>query len=98
MIGALIDAPARARPVCAQRFEIAERANHCVKWLKIQGFDVLCVQKGRNGPLIIVRRSPLCDQLEGAVAVYERALRFERRYMVVARLDCEVRWDQGGVQ
>lgn len=85
------------RPICAQRFEIAEQASRCVKWLQIQGFEVLYVQKGRDNPSIIIRPSPLCDKLEGAVAVYERSLRFERRYKTVTRLHCEVRWeDKGG--
>lgn len=83
----------------AHRLAIAEQATRCIKWLRIQGFEVRHVQKGRASPLIIIQPSPLCDKLEGAVAVYERGLRFERRYKVVTRLDCEVRWaDQGGMQ
>jgi hypothetical protein len=80
-----------------QRFEIAEQANRCVKWLTIQGFDVLRVYKGLGSPLITIRPSPLCDKLEGAVAVYERNLKGAQRYKKVLRLDCEVRWeDKGG--
>lgn len=77
-----------------QRFEVAEQANHCVKWLKIQGFEVLRVYKGLNGaPLITIRTSPLCDKFEGAIAVYERSLKGVQRYKKVMRLDCEVRWE-----
>ena len=97
LLWTLIEAP---RPICAQRFETAEQASRCVKWLEIQGFEVLYVQKGRASPLIIIRPNPLCDKLEGAVAVYERGQRFERRYKMVTRLHCEVRWDDtaGGAQ
>lgn len=84
------------RPVCAQRFEIAEQANHCVKWLKVQGFVVPHVQQGRCSPLIIIRPSPLCEQIEGAIGVYERSLHGEQRYKVAMRLGCEVRWDDLG--
>lgn len=83
----------------AQRLVIAEKASHCIKWLRIQGFVVRHVLKGHNGPLIIVEASPLCDQLEGAIAVYERSLKGAQRYKKVMRLDCEVRWeDKGGMQ
>lgn len=83
----------------AQRREVAEMANRCIKWLRIQGFEVRHVQKGNNGnPLIIINPSPLCDKLEGAVAIYEHSLNYERRYKTVNRLDCEVRWeDKGGI-
>lgn len=93
MTWALIETPKQ------QRFEVAEQANRCVKWLKIQGFEVLRVQKGQRVPLITIRTCPLCDQLEGAIAVYERSLKGAQRYKKVMRLDCEVRWeDKGGMQ
>lgn len=83
----------------ARRLWIAEQADHCVKWLKAQGLEVLSVEKGtRTPPRIIVRTSPLCDRFEGAVACYSRAtnhartVQAEQRYKTVMRLGCEVRW------
>jgi hypothetical protein len=73
----------------AQRRKIAHQADYCVGWLKDQGFEVLRVS---DGPCILVRYSPLCDQFEGAVSGYSRSLRGEERYKSVIRLDCEVRW------
>lgn len=77
----------------AQRLDIAERADRCVKWLKIQGFEVLRVEQG---PRIIIRTCPLCDKFEGAIETYERNLQAAHRYKKVMRLDCEVRWEIGG--
>lgn len=71
------------------RFEIATRADFCVRWLRSQGLEVLAVS---NGPRILVRYSPQCDQFEGAVQGYWRGPKGVERYQAVIRLDCEVRW------
>ncbi len=52
-------------------------------------------------PRVYIRTSPLCEQLEGAVWMYERITHngnmVSRRYWVAIRLGCEVRWtDEGG--
>jgi len=80
----------------AERLAAAERADYCVRWLKIQGFEVLYVQKGPRNPRVIIRTSPLCEKLEGAVRMYERIGKTEKRYWVAIRFDCEVRWTDGG--
>lgn len=86
-------------PRAAARLAIAEQANLCAKWLKAQGLEVLRVEKGpRTPPRIIIRTSPLCDLIEGAVACYSRALNHshtvqaEQRYKTAMRFGCEVRW------
>lgn len=76
----------------AGRSEAAEQVEKCVKWLHLQGFEVLGAQVGTRNPRITVRASPLCDQLDGAVRRFERTAQGERRYRVALRLDCEVRW------
>lgn len=69
-------------------------AERCVTWLKVQGFEVLRVESGRRTPRITIRTSPLCEQLEGAVRMYERTKDGARRYWFAIRLDCEVRWTE----
>ena len=81
----------------ADALRIALETDHCVKWLKAQGFEVLTVQKGKRNPRITIRTSPLCEQLEGAVRMYERSAQGERRYWVAIRFDCEVRWTESEV-
>lgn len=94
-----------------QRRALAFRADYCVKWLKVQGFDVLRVEKGAVGPRIIIRTSPLCKQLDGTVSAYSRVCcantgaarrtvadksdKTEQRYSFAFRFDCEVRWMEG---
>lgn len=80
----------------ADRSEAAEQVEKCVKWLHLQGFEVLAVLVGTRNPRISVRTSPLCAQLDGAVRRFERAAQGERRYWVALRFDCEVRWAEGG--
>ena len=73
--------------------EIAQRVDQCAKWLKINGFEVQGVERcGR----IHIRTSPLCEQLEGAIAGFSRGPRGVQRYKTVIRFDCEVRWIDGG--
>lgn len=80
-----------------ERLAAAARADYCVRWLKSQGFEVLYVQKGPRNPRVIIRTSPLCEKLEGAVRMYERLHgKPEKRYWVAIRFDCEVRWTDGG--
>lgn len=85
------------RRVCTGlRFLIAEQADECVTWLKVNGFEVLSVEAG---PRIIVRPSPLCDAFEGAVEAYSRGIYGVQRYKMVVRFKCAVCWlDEGGVQ
>lgn len=71
------------------RSRIADQADHCVKWLKSQGFDVLSVS---DGPRITIRPSPLCKSLQGAVESYSSSAQGEQRYKTVTLFDCEVRW------
>lgn len=82
------------RITLADRLTHAAKADPCVKWLKVQGYDVLYVQRGilNSPPRIIIRAEPLCDQLEGAVHRFERVGKVESRYRVAIRFDCEVRW------
>ena len=81
-------------PAAARRLWIAGQADYCARWLKVQGLEVLLVEKGtRTPPRIHVRYSPLCDRIEGAVMVYERSVQGERRYKSVMRFGCEVRWE-----
>jgi hypothetical protein len=67
----------------------------CVRWLRSQGFDVLSIW---DGPRIIIRSSPLCDQMEDAVEGYSRSKTGEQRYKTVIRCGCEVRWKVGVAQ
>ena len=77
------------------RMAIAQQVDQCVKWLKINGFEVHGVERcGR----IHIRTSPLCEQLEGAIAGFSRGPRGVQRYKTVIRFDCEVRWIDGGAQ
>jgi hypothetical protein len=84
------------RPTLDERMDTAVQASRCVKWLLVQGFEVLGVQKGPRNPRITIRTSPLCDQLEGAVRMFERVGKAEKRYFVAIRFGCEVRWTEGG--
>lgn len=100
LVGISQDSPITVFSAAARRLWIAEQADHCVKWLKAQGLEVLGVEKGpRTPPRITIRTSPLCDRFEGAVAGYSRALnpsrtvQAEQRYKTVMRFGCEVRWE-----
>lgn len=75
-----------------RRRSIAERADSCAKWLKVQGFDVLRIEPGSCGPRVIIKASPLCKKLEGAVAAFCRTKSGEQRFFFAYRFDCEVRW------
>lgn len=84
--------PPRVTP--EDRMARAAKADPCVKWLKLQGFDVMYVQHGplNSSPRIVIRTEPLCDQLEGSVHRFERVGKVESRYRVAIRFGCEVRW------
>jgi hypothetical protein len=86
-MSAVMELPVRYRGVL--RFDIASRADRCVNWLKVNGFEVLSVE---SGPRITIKRSPLCDKLEGVVEGYSRTLFGETRYQMVNRWDCAVVW------
>lgn len=90
--------PRPPRITLEDRLAHAAKADPCVKWLKLQGFDVLYVQRGmlNASPRIVIRAEPLCDQLEGSVHRFERIGKVESRYRVAIRFDCEVRWYEGG--
>lgn len=83
-------------PHVPPRIKLFGRILRCVQWLKVQGFDVLAVQQGPRVPRVHIKPGPLCDKLEGAIAHYERSAAGERRYKVVVRLGCEVRWSDNG--
>jgi hypothetical protein len=91
----LVEKPRVQETFAEQRRRIAAQADDCVKWLRAQGFFVLSVW---DGPRVIIRNSPLCDQLEGAVEGYSRGKAGEQRYKTVIRFDCEVRWKVGVTQ
>lgn len=71
------------------RFEIAAQAARCANWLKVSGFEVLRIEASR----ITIRRSPLCDKLEGVVDGFECIKKRTRRYKMVTRFDCAVVWE-----
>ncbi len=84
-------------PVTRRRW-IAEQVDICTKWCKVQGLEVLRVEKSlRTPPRIYIKPSTLCDRLEGAVACYERGPHGERRYKMAIRFGCEVRWMESEV-
>lgn len=89
-----------------QRLWLADQADRCVKWLKSQGLEVLYINRGAHPlpridsrpvtPRIYIKASPLCGQFEGVTSMYERGMNGERRYKMVMRHHCEVRWVDGG--
>ena len=82
----------------AERAEVARQADQCVKWLTVQGFEVLYIQKGLSHPRVHIRNSPLCKSLDGAVHMYQRGASGEQRYWFAIRFGCEVRWSDDGVE
>lgn len=90
-------------PVWPQHFKEADKKDsvqkiaRCAHWLHAQGFQVICAQAGGRNPRIIIGASLLCEQLEGAVRMYERGPQGERRYWVAIRFGCEVRWMESEV-
>lgn len=80
--------------LAAQRREIALQATRCVNWLKVNGFEVLHVQRGAcQQPIIIIRNGWLNSKLQGSVDAYERTAGGAFRFRYVSRFDCQVRWD-----
>jgi hypothetical protein len=89
--------PASSLPPRREALRLAQEADPCVRWLRVQGFDVLHITRGLHGKVrITIRTCPLCDPLEGAVWMFERLGNTEYRYWVAMRFGCEVRWVQGG--
>lgn len=69
----------------------------CMRWLRAEGFEIIKIEESGHMPRLYIRAAEACDKLEGAVRVYERDRHTERRYFMVTRHDCEVRWaDHGG--
>jgi hypothetical protein len=87
----IVEIPTRLRG--ESWLDIARKADQCAKWLKVNGFVVLCIEREHDMPHITVRYSPLCEELEGAVDGYSRIGKGSRYYRSVIRFDCEVRWD-----
>ncbi|MBI5626098.1 MAG: hypothetical protein HY935_02680 [Nitrosomonadales bacterium] len=79
-------------PQHTQRFDLASRADYCVKWLRAQNIEVLAIKNGNTCPVIIIRNCELCGDFEGQVQAYERGPKGTRRYSFVMRHGCEVRW------
>lgn len=75
------------------RRRIAQQVYQCSRWLKVQGFEILRVAGGVIQPRIVIKHSPLCASLEGAVDAYERTPHGERRYRYAVRFDCMVEWE-----
>lgn len=74
----------------SDRFQVASQADQCVHWLKSQGFEVLAIT---HGPRILIRNTPLCAMLDGAVQGFSRGPNgVEQRYQAAIRFGCEVRW------
>jgi hypothetical protein len=80
----------------ADRTKAADKAKQCIGWLRAQGFEVLCAILTTRNPRIIIKHSPLCEKLEGAVRRFERNRLSECHYWVAIRFECEVRWQEGG--
>ena len=81
-----------------ERIEVARQVDQCVKWLKIQGFEVTGIHKGVSHPRVFVRTSPMCKSLEGSVHRFERMNGVEKRYWFAIRLGCEIRWNDDDFQ
>lgn len=77
------------------RRQIAMKAYQCASWLRVNGFEVLAVMGGLRQPRVVIRPSPLCEQLDGVVEAYERGPRGERRYQYAMRFGCMVEWVGG---
>lgn len=93
----IIETP--SKPTREQRYNLAIKADYCIKWLEAQGLEVIYVDVGFMGPRITIHSSELCNLFEDVVFTYERGLQGERRYGYVMRFYCEVRWVvEGGVQ
>jgi hypothetical protein len=92
----LIETPAKATR--EQRFNLAIKADYCIKWIKAQGLEVVSVDDGFVGPRITIRSSELCELFEDVIFSYERGLQSEHRYGYVLRHGCEIRWVIGGAQ
>lgn len=80
----------------ADRQEASGKVVRCVEWLRHNGFEVRGVQIGARNPRVIIRSSPLCDQLDGAVFRFERIGLVKLHYWVAIRFGCEVRWLETG--
>lgn len=79
------------------RRRIAQQVHQCSQWLRVSGYEILRVEGGFCQPRIVIKPSPLCDQLDGAVNAYERTLHGERRYRYAVRFDCMVEWSESEV-
>lgn len=89
----------------AHRILATEQADHCARWLKAQGLEVLFVVHPRPAPPAVralpprihIRPCALCDKIEGAVQMYMRGPSGELRYKMALRMGCEVRWADTGI-
>jgi|CXWL01.1.fsa_nt_gi hypothetical protein len=65
----------------------------CVKWLKSQGFKLREVSVDARRARIDIEHSSLCDKLEGAVYMTERAVNHPtKRYWLAIRFECQICW------
>lgn len=75
-----------------ERLQLAQVADYCVKWLKVQGIKVQRVEGDTDQPRIIVKHNAMCERFEGIILAYERSQHGERRYGWVYRFGCQIKW------
>lgn len=92
----IIEPAPRKTSNAERRRALARKAHQCACWCKASGFEVLAVMGGLRQPRVVIKPSPLCDELEGAVAAYERGVCGARRYRYAVRFGCMVEWATHG--
>lgn len=97
MMPMINDTPPRGDALRELRRQIAGRVQQCYRWLCVNGFEVLVVQRKIVQPRIVIKHDQaLCDALEGVIDAFERIDQRERRYRYVVRFDVMVEWEIGG--
>lgn len=75
-----------------ERLQLAQVADHCVRWLRSQGIKVKSVVAGATTPLIHVKYNPRVDLFDDITHAYERSQYGERRKAWVFRHGCQIKW------
>lgn len=76
------------------RRRIAQQVHQCSQWLRVQGYEILRVEGGFCQPRIVIKPSPLCDQLDGAADAFERTRHGACHYRYAVRFGCMVTWTE----